>query len=130
VSSSNSQRLEELEDQLSGLRKEREQLYAQIQADSVVKKFQEQKIRDLETSSGGTPGGPQADSTGGSAGGAAGSEHRVRELEKECNGLRDQLEATEIKLAEERSRHQQEVRRRNARGWWVGREGVGREGGR
>ena len=114
VSSSNGQRLEELEDQLSGLRKEREQLYAQIQADSAIKKFQEQKIRDLETSSGGTPGGPQADSTGGGAGGSGGSEQRVRELEKECNGLRDQVEATEIKLAEERSRHQQEVLWRNA----------------
>ena len=37
-------RLEEVEDQLAGLRKEREQLYAQIQADSLVKRFQEQVV--------------------------------------------------------------------------------------
>ena len=37
-------RLEEFEDQLAGLRKEREQLYAQIQADSLVKRFQEQVL--------------------------------------------------------------------------------------
>ena len=114
--SSNGQRLEELEDQVSGLRREREQLYAQIQADSVIKKTQEKRIRDLESRANGTPGGPQADATGGGgggggAGGGWASDQRVRELETECNTLRDQLEATEIKLAEERSRHQQEVPR-------------------
>ena len=67
----------------------REQLYAQIQADAAVKKTQEEKIRDLESAlNGGTPGGPMADSGGGSGGGGRASETRIRELESICNTLR------------------------------------------
>jgi len=77
-------KLEELEDQVTGLRKEREQLYAQVQADALLKKHQEQMIKEL------------------SDGGASGAEGPNTE------DLKARLAETESMLAEMRSKMQQQ----------------------
>ncbi|EKX40041.1 hypothetical protein GUITHDRAFT_113778 [Guillardia theta CCMP2712] len=89
-------KVEELEDLVNGLKKEREQLYAQIQADALIKKFQDQKIKDLEN----TKKDPSLQ--------ASESTMRAQELEKSCEELRNQLAESERQLQEERAKRKQE----------------------